>query len=401
MPNSIELYSESFKKKQIVVWSFLLFLVFGFSILLIYVIYQFVAQPEVNYTGVSAPAPKMKSMNATSNGASVAIKEADMHEHFIYGDFSPQDNRYKIYKVYYRSAIKEEIFSFPWKYKDFSPKITAYNGDNIAIFSDVNNGFLINHMGKVAGIDKFVPPYSSFTISPNKSKMLYFKYFSSLGNTSLAWRDLNKNIDVFSWSLSDPISQICSFIGWDKDSRYSYCAFSNKDNKLTVRSIDTKTNRYTVISSATDSSDAKYYSDSSLLVSARGNQINILNKTSGDVKIVKVSDDKFINNVFLADKDGGKIIFSAAPKTNDTLSAREIYIVNSDGTELEKLIEGNANIVSVSPDYKYFLFERIETGEKQTIEHYSVAEINGKTLSELYSSTVDISDTQFLGWYEK
>ena len=279
-------YYQNFQRKQIVIWSALLIIVLGVSGSLFYFSYYLFGGGEnragvINQPIIKTPIAKCNprtqgaeqspydgnprtqgaeqspydGTNCLSGGLAQAAQMGK--EYIVYGKFFSEEKRYKIFKAYHDFFSQEEIFSFPWQ-DGGSLSLADYPGNKITVFTDFNNGFLIDHNGKVGGVAEFVPPYSDFTISPNGKKMFYFKHLSSFGTVALALRNLEKGVDVRVWPVSSSASEACDFVGWSEDSAISYCA-AKKNNGIELKAFNSETHSYKTISLFDKAAGVKYY----------------------------------------------------------------------------------------------------------------------------------------------
>ena len=380
-------YYQNFQRKQIVIWSVLLVIVLGVSGSLFYFSYYLFGGGE-NRAGVinqpTAKTPIVKCANCLSGGLAQAAQMGK--EYIVYGKFFSEEKRYKIFKAYHDFFSQEEIFSFPWQDGD-SLSLANYSGNKITVFTDFNNGFLIDHNGKVGGLAEFVPSYSDFTISPNGKKMFYFKHLSSFGTVALALRDLEKGADVRVWPVSSAASEACDFVGWSEDSIIAYCA-AKKNNGVELKAFNSGNHSYKTIALFDKAADVKYYPEQSLLIVAAENAIISFNtKTARKDTLFTLPKTK-IRNAFLL-PDISKIIFTAFGSDG---AYQGIYSSGVDGSDISKFArQDGASLVSVSPDFKKALYK------SQT--DYFIVNTNGSGDTEFGINGDGAFDAQIVGWY--
>jgi len=110
--------SSQFKRKQIVIWGFLFLFMLATTGSIFYLAYRIMKEDgagqavEVKQSAIRIP---------ISSKPSVSPEEKPNGNYFIYGEFSPQNGKYKIFKVHYKDSVKEEIYSFPWSDPDKIP----------------------------------------------------------------------------------------------------------------------------------------------------------------------------------------------------------------------------------------------------------------------------------------
>ena len=380
-------YYQNFQRKQIVIWSVLLVIVLGVSGSLFYFSYYLFGGGE-NRAGVinqpTAKTPIVKCANCLSGGLAQAAQMGK--EYIVYGKFFSEEKRYKIFKAYHDFFSQEEIFSFPWQDGD-SLSLANYSGNKITVFTDFNNGFLIDHNGKVGGLAEFVPSYSDFTISPNGKKMFYFKHLSSFGTVALTLRDLEKGADVRVWPVSSAASEACDFVGWSEDSIIAYCA-AKKNNGVELKAFNSGNHSHKTIALFDKAADVKYYPEQSLLVVAAENAIISFNtKTARKDTLFTLPKTK-IRNAFLL-PDISKIIFTAFGSDG---AYQGIYSSGVDGSDISKFAQQDgASLVSVSPDFKKALYK------SQT--DYFIVNTNGSGDTEFGINGDGAFDAQIVGWY--
>src|SRR3989344_4415616 len=395
-------YYQNFQRKQIGIWSVLLVIVLGVSGSLFYFIYYLFGGGE-NRAGVinqpTAKTPIAKCANCLSGSLSQAAQIGK--EYIVYGKFFSEEKRYKIFKAYHDFFSQEEIFSFPWQddnslpsYDDCSalcvrglPSLAGYPGNKIAVFTDFNNGFLIDHNGKVGGLAEFVPSYSDFTISPNSKKMFYFKHLSSFGTVALTLRDLEKGADVRVWPVSSAASEACDFVGWSEDSIIADCA-AKKNNGVELKAFNSGNHSYKTIALFDKAADGKYYPEQSLLIVAAENAIISFNTKTARKDILFTLPKTNIRNAFLL-PDISKIIFTAFGSDG---AYQGIYSSGGDGSDISKFAQQDgASLVSISPDFKKALYK------SQT--NYFIVNTNGSGDTEFGINGDGAFDAQIVGWY--
>ena len=380
-------YYQNFQRKQIVIWSVLLVIVFGASGSLFYFSYYLFGSGE-NRAGVvnqpTAKKPIAKCANCLSGSLAQAAQMGK--EYIVYGKFFSEEKRYKIFKAYHDFFSQEEIFSFPWQDGD-SLSLADYPGNKIAVFTDFNNGFLIDHNGKVGGLAEFVPSYSDFTISPNGKKMFYFKHLSSFGTVALALRDLEKGMDVRVWPVSSAASEACDFVGWSEDSIIAYCV-AKKNNGVELKAFNSGNHSYKTIALFDKAADVKYYPEQSLLIAAAENAIISFNTKTARKDALLTLPKTNIRNAFLL-PDISKIIFTAFGSDG---AYQGIYSSGVDGSGISKFSrQDDASLVSVSPDFKKALYK------SQT--NYFIVNTDGSGDIEFSINGDGAFDAQIVGWY--
>lgn len=209
------------------VFIFLFSMLFGLLVVggVFFVAYQVIRSGGVRGGENSVSAPLMTPL--AQYGSIAEEKQESAEDIFIFGELSSLDNTYRVYKVRVFPFSKEEIFSFPWSDAAVLPEITAH-ASYLAVFFAPENGIMVDADGKPVPERAlaFRPPSAHFTISPDGARMLYFKYFSSLGTAGLFVRDMKKNEDVFAWPVGSPPSRVCEFTGWSPDNTKAYCALT-------------------------------------------------------------------------------------------------------------------------------------------------------------------------------
>lgn len=384
-----------FKIKQIIIAVFLLLFVLTTTGFLLYFSYGLMKDGNSNENVMMGNSPiKMPVLNLSKIAS---LEKHSDQDHFLYGEFSAEDGKYKLYKVHYKEFSKEEIFSFLWSDTNSQPAIAVHQ-EHIAVFPTVGGGFFIHHDGRIAEADEFIPPLRYFSISPDGKMMLYFKYLSSLGNPMLVLRDLIKNQDVHSWPLNSSASEICDFVGWSPDETEAYCLYK-KNNTAKVKKFNIKTHQYSVIASADDVIDAKYYPEHSIFLIGAQDGVMMINTANNEKsRIVSAPENTTVKNVFLA-PDGRRVLYTAT-LVGDIIYGDKIYSVNIDGNDQKELMKGqNANLISLSPNAKDILFESPDKNNHK-IEHYFIADVISEHTAELYMTNVNMLDTQFIGWFQ-
>jgi len=382
-------YYQNFQRKQIVIWSVLLVIVLGVSGSLFYFSYYLFGGGE-NRAGVinqpTAKTPIVKCANCLSGGLAQAAQMGK--EYIVYGKFFSEEKRYKIFKAYHDFFSQEEIFSFPWQDGNSLPSLASYPGNKITVFTDFNNGFLIDHNGKVGGLAEFVPSYSDFTISPNGKKMFYFKHLSSFGTVALTLRDLEKDADVRVWPVSSAASEACDFAGWSEDSIIAYCA-AKKNNGVELKAFNSGNHSHKTIALFDKAADVKYYPEQSLLVVAAENAIISFNTKTARKDTLFTLPKTNIRNAFLL-PDISKIIFTAFGSDG---AYQGIYSSGIDGSDISKFAQQDgASLVSVSPDFKKALYK------SQT--DYFIVNMDGSGDTEFGINGGGAFDAQIVGWYK-
>lgn len=383
---------EKLQRRQIVVWSFLIFMMLTSVSALLYISYQVMKGKDQGSSLSTGNAPIMTPISKIVSGSSIP---SDNH-YILYGQYSAQDSKYHLYKIFYRTFAKQEFFSFLWRDGSSQPSFAFY-GNDIAVFPDVNKGFLVSPEGKMVIAPKdFIPPDSHFSISPDKKHMFYFTYLSSIGTTSLTLRDLEKGKDIFKWPVSSSASQVCDFAGWSDNDAKAYCLAKDKGVAM-LKSFDAISHAVNTIVSKKGIADAAYYPQLQSLLAVSGNTISIYNQTSGIWRnIVSAPVGSSFENAFLV-PDGSGVVYTQH-RTNNIVSDQKIYFIALDGSgRHEVLTNRSARLVSISPDSQTALFESFDKTAK-FVEHYSIARIDGSSATDLYLTGAPVSGTQFIGW---
>lgn len=380
-----------FKRKQTVIAVFLILFVLITTGFLLYFAYDLMGGGN---SIINNTAGKKPLLMPVSNVSLANTEKKPVGDYILYGEFSNQDKKYKIFKAYYKGLVKEEIFSFNWGDLISQPALTVYK-KHLAIFPSINGGFFINYDGRIANTDEFIPPSRYFSISPDGKKMFYFKYFSSLGNTMLVLRDLEKNQDVYTWPLNSQASETCDFAGWSLDEIKAYCLLK-KGTLAKVEAFDSKNHSAAAIASADNAADAKYYPDLSLFIAASGNAISIYNTGTNEKKqIISAPENMAIKNIFLI-PDGSRVLYTAVSADD---AVHGIYSANIDGSDQKELKSaGNADLISISPDSRSMLFQIFDPSDRK-IERNFIGGINGENVAELYIADADVFSPQFIGWF--
>jgi len=377
--------SSQFKRKQIVIWGFLFLFMLTTVGFIFYLAYRMMSEggPEqairINQSAIKIPI----------SGQPTEAKETKQSgNHFLYGEFFLQDRKYKIFKVYYKESIREEIYSFLWSDPDKIPGF-AVHGENIAIFQSSDSALLINHSGKLAATNEFTPPSEYFSVSPDGKKMFYFKFMSSLGNPMLVLRDLEKDKDIYTWPLNSRASEVCDFSGWSSDSEKTYC-LGKSGGAASLKIFNAQNPSYSIVKTISDATDARYYAERSILLSAVKNKISIYDQNTKEEKLVfSAPDGSSVKNIFLA-PDGSRVFY--------TLNNR-VYSVNIDGSDNKNLLgERDAELVSLSTNSRDILFKIPDSGDGR-LERYLVGDFEGKNILDLFSADKQTPGIQFIGWY--
>lgn len=390
-------YYQSFRNKQIIIWSALFLIVIGVSVPIFYLSYQFVANKESNAGIANKPIVKQSTAKCDNCLLGETAKAAPQgKEYIIYGAFFKDEQRYKIFKTYHDYFSSGEIFSFSWQDTDTLPALAEYPNDKVAVFTGFNNGFLIDHAGKIGGIGEFVPPYYDFTISPDGKKMFYFKHLSSLGTTALALRDMEKGVDLRVWPVSSPASGYCDFSGWSDDGKIAYC-LAKKGNGIELKSLNSAKYSVKTLASFNNVNDAKYYSKQSFLVAASGDSIISLDLQTGDEKTIFSLPNGHVFNVYFL-PDDAKIVFTASESDNKSFG---IYSVNIDGSNVKNIVSSkyNAFLISVSENYKELLY-RGKNEENELEDYFIISADESESHHASLGVPSDIHDLQIVGWYE-
>ena len=377
--------SSQFKRKQIVIWGFLFLFILATTGSIFYLAYRIMKE---NGPGQAVEVKQSDIRIPISSKPAVSSKGNPNGNYFIYGEFSPQNGKYKIFKVHYKDSVKEEIYSFPWSDPDKIPGLVP-RGENIAIFQSADSALLINHVGKLAATNEFIPPSKYFTVSPDGKKMFYFKFMSSLGNPMLILRDLEKGDDIYTWPLNSPASEICDFSGWSADGARAYC-LARKGGVASLKTFDAQKRSYALAKTVRDASDAKYYAEHSILLFAVNNKISIYDQNTGEEKqIISVPENAIVKNAFLA-PDRQRVFYTAGNR---------VYSVKIDGSDNKSLLgERGAELVSLSADSRDILFKTPDP-DNTALERYLVSDLNGQNVLDLFAAGKQASGIQFIGWY--
>lgn len=374
-------YHSSLQRRQSFLWVVLLVVVLFIAGIVFWIAYQFMSSGDGGSVG-TPPAAVMPAVNAVS---SIVRGEAvSQGDHFLIGEVSLTDKRFRIFKIYYAPFSKEEIFALPWRDTAKAPVVVGYE-ENLAIFLDSGKSILITPKGKTVPLSNslFVPEDPHFSISPDGKKMVYFKQLSSLGTKSLTVRDLEKNEDVFGWPINSPASEVCDFSGWSADGEKTYCT-SIKNGRAIVKSFDVRRYSYATAASLPGVRDARFYPEHGLFAAADKQSIFTFDIVTKEKKEVLALAGEQVESVFLA-PDRSKIVFAA----DDA-----VYAVGLDGGG-KKEIDHATRILSLLPDGTRALVEVFEDGGS----HYAIIGIDKMSHTELSGITKDIVHTQFIGWF--
>ncbi len=375
-----------------VVWFFLLGVVgLGIAVVM-YIIYQVIAGAG----GGTSPgagtvsSPLAAPLSATSPPAA---SQAD-DRYVLYGAFFPEDQRYKIFKVYYRQFIREEVFSFPWKNAAVAPGMAAY-GERIGIFPARDRGYFIRHDGSREDISVFVPPDEHAALSPDGSMMFYFKYLSSIGNPALAMRSMAQGEDAYVWSPTAAASALCEFAGWSPDGANAYC-IAREGGTATVRAFSVANHTAAVVASARDVRDARYYPASGSFVVAANDRVSVTDtQTKEAQEVVRAPEGFSVVNAFLA-LDGSRVVYTVMSLDG---VAGQVRTVSSDGFDDRVLTTGHGTrAVSVSGDGSMVLFEE-DDRTNVALKHYFISDVEKFSPRELYAVDATAQDARFLGWF--
>ena len=377
--------SSQFKRKQIVIWGFLFLFILTTVGFIFYLAYRMMSEEGPG----QAIGTNQSAIKIPVSSRSAAAKEAEYSgNYFLYGEFFPQDRKYKIFKVYYKESIREEIYSFLWSNPDKIPGLAVHE-ENIAIFQSADSALFINHNGKLAATNDFTPPSEHFSVSPDGKKMFYFKFMSSLGNPMLILRDLEKDKDIYTWPLNSQASEVCDFSGWSADGEKTYC-LGKKGNTTNLKIFNAQNPSYSIVKTIRDANDAKYYAERSILLFAIKNKISIYNQNTKEEKLVfSAPDGSSVKNIFLT-PDGLRVFY--------TFNNR-IYSVNIDGSDNKNLLgERDAELVSLSTNSRDILF-KMPGGDDNRLERYLAGDIEGKNILDLFAAGKQASGIQLIGWY--
>ena len=377
--------SSEFKRKQIIIWGFLFLFILTMVGFIFYLAYRMMSEGGPG----QAIGTNQSAIKIPASSRSAAAKETEHSgDYFLYGEFFPQDRKYKIFKVYYRESIKEEIYSFLWNDPVKIPGL-AVHGKNIAIFQSSDSALLINHSGKLAATNEFTPSSEHFSASPDGKKMFYFKFMSSLGNPMLILRDLEKDKDIYTWPLNSRASEVCDFSGWSSDSEKTYC-LGKSGSVASLKIFNAQNPSYSIVKTISDATDAKYYAKHSILLFAVKNKISIYDQNTKEEKLVfSTPDGPSVKNIFLA-PDGSRVFY--------TLNNR-VYSVNIDGSDNKNLFgERDAELVSLSTNSRDILFKTPD-GDDDRLERYLAGDIEGKNILDLFAAGKQASGIQLIGWY--
>lgn len=374
------------KKRQGFVWVFLSLVILMIGGLLAFVMYGIMGGGNAVTTTSTpitvTPAP-------AKNGTTSVTTKKSVGTYFLTGELFASEKKFRIYKVYYPTFSKEEFFSIPWRNTAITPAVAQY-GEYIGVFSDPGTGIFIDKNGRVASVNdgSFFPPYAHFSVSPDGKKMVYFRYLSSVGTTSLTVRDLEKNEDLYGWPVGSSASETCEFRGWSTDGSKAYCV-SVRRGTATLKTIDI--NRYVIatVASVSGARSAEYYPDRTMLVVAGRDGISLSDISTGTKRIMSSSTEaKEAINAMLAG-DGKAIVFTA----NNI-----VHVFNMETGEQRPVHEGV--LVSISPDSRHILF-REEIDEVMVGDHFSMMLLDGGDHQNLHTVMNTVTLSQFLGWFSE
>lgn len=395
----LESSKKGLKSRQVLIWFFLLTVVLFIATVALYGVFIILGQqagplveqkkPQMQFI-TPAPADIITQENYPVGEMSLAGESSGIY--FLYGVFASESSKYKIYKFDYDTRVAKEIFSFSWKDSKKVPSISQF-GENIAIYLDVNNGFIIDVNGKISNHRAFAPPYSDFTVSDDGKKIFYFKYLSSIGSKSVVLRDLIKNEDIRIWSSGSEAARDCDFFGWDINNISAYCIYKD-GGRHTLRAFNSVSLTYGDINSADSAVDVKVYSDlgyflktfaSSLVVYNINEKKNILN--------IKAKAGESFSYGFIT-PDGKKVLYGVKESVDG--STQEVArMANIDDSEDVKIFENIKKIISISSDSKKILFERV--AEDSNVSHYAISNIDGSNQEDLHI----VGDIKFIGWLSR
>lgn len=370
---------ESLQRKQFIVWAFLFLIVVVVVGGIFFVAYQMI---KSNGGGGSGGTSNVVVTPLTGGDVQINGKEkgGEHQESIIFGELSSVDKTYRLYHVTLLPFSKEEIFSFPWDDSSTLPTLTP-QGEYVAVYFEPEKGYLIDHAGKLVGLDAvpFVPPFAYFSISPDGTRMIYFKYFSSVGTTSAMVRDLKSNEDVFAWPIGSDASVPCAFTSWSSDGSKAYCVAYSK-GRAEARAYDIKNFSYTLVGTATNAVQARYWPNHGLLISAGSTGVSVFDTAK---KTTRTLTSVPAQNALLVVNGQTRVFYT---------SNNSVYSVALDGGESTKVAD-DAGLVTASPDGTLLLLSR-EKGKR-----FSVADVLGSGAFELFSLSQDIVHTEFVGWF--
>lgn len=374
--NTEEVY-ESLRRKQIIVWVFLLLLVAVVVGGIFSIAYQVLKSDGGERSG------GLSSFVVTplaGGDAQIEGKGKERKDHFIFGELSSADETYRLYRVSVQPLAKEELFSFPWDDRSSLPTVTAQGG-YLGVFFEPGKGYLLDHEGKLVGLNAlpFVPPYAYFAISPDGTRMVYFKYFSSVGTTSAMVRDLKTNEDVFAWPIGSEASVPCTFTGWSADGRKAYCV-AYRGTRAEARAYDVKSFSYALVGTAANAAQARYWPDHGLLISAGTAGVSVFDAAKKTRKTIASIPAE---NALLV-PSGQPLVFFTAENA--------VYAVGLEGGDPRKVAD-DARLAAVSADGTLLLLAR-ENGKR-----FSAVGVSGSDSYELFALSQDIAHAEFVGWF--
>lgn len=374
------------KKRQSFVWVFLVLVVLMIGGILAFVAYGFMSGGSGM---VTTQTPVTVTPAPAKNGITSVATKKSVGTYFLTGELFASEKKFRIYKVYYPTFSKEEFFSIPWRNTAVSPAVAQY-GEYIGVFSDPGAGIFIDKNGRVSSVNdgSFFPPYTHFSVSSDGKKMVYFRYLSSVGTTSLTVRDLEKNEDLYGWAVGSSASEPCEFRGWSTDGVKAYCV-SVRRGTATLKTIDT--NRYVIatVASVSGARSAEYYPERTTLVVAGRDGIVLYDISKGTKRIISDSPEaKAAMHAILAG-DGKTIVFTA----NNI-----VHVVDVETKDQRPVHEGV--LVSISPDSQRILF-REEIDEVMAGDRYSMMLLDGGDYRNLHTVMNTVTLSQFLGWFSE
>lgn len=370
------------KRRQGFLWVFLALVVLMMGGILALVVYGVMSGGSGT---MRTPAPVVAPSPKKSVSPAAGVKGHG--DYFLTGELFASEKKYRIFKVYYPAFSKEEFFAVPWRNTAITPAVAQY-GDYLAVFSEPGSGIFINKDGKVASVNdlSFSPPYVYFAVSPDGKTMVYFRYLSSVGTTSLTVRSMEKNEDAFGWPVGSSASEPCDFRGWSADGAKAYCV-GMKQGVAAVKAIDVHRYVVSTVASVVGARSAEYYPDLTALVVAEKAGIVLVNTATGEKKVISDSSEaKTAENAVLS-PDGKAIAFTA----NGT-----VYAASTATGEQKKISEGM--LVGITPDSRFLLLKGQGDG-KTPDEHYSMITLAGEKRWNLYSVMSNATISQFLGWF--
>lgn len=384
------------KGRQIFIWFALFAVVFLIAIVALYGVFIILSEqagplveqkkPQAQFI-TPAPADVLNKESYPVGETSRAGEQSGIY--FLYGAFAGDSSKYKIYKFDYDARASKEIFSFPWKDSKKTPSISSF-GKNIAIYLDVNNGFVIDKNGKISNHRAFTPPYSDFAASGDEKKLFYFKYLSSTGSKSVALRDLIKNTDVRIWPSGSEAARDCDFAGWNKNDTVAYCIYKDGARR-TLRSFNSVNFSYNDINSADSAVDVKVYSEFGIFLKTFLSSITVYDfNEKKNLLNIKAKEGESFSYGFIT-SDGTKVLYGVKESVDGTIQ-EVARMANIDGSEDVKVLDDVINIISISSDSKKILFERIT--EDSNVSRYAISNIDGSNQEDLYIA----GEIKFIGW---